>query len=160
MRVVGFFIGMLQLLQEQCYPFLSVCEVFSFVDALPALGFFDVYTDVDGGWGWGGGWPDIVKESALKVDSVRKVPCHMRESNRHQYCTGFSVQQSTDGAVPPWYCDSIKGVSTIMISAGRNCLYDGVKLFTTNAIIFFFLYVCSSTSCCRSYIAVNTDNCS
>ena len=33
-----------------------------------------------------GGCADTVRESALEVDSVRKIPYHTGDSNRRQYC--------------------------------------------------------------------------
>ena len=38
-----------------------------------------------------GGCMDTVKESAMEVDTGRKIPCHTGDSNPRQYCAGFSV---------------------------------------------------------------------
>ena len=68
----------LQQPQEQRYPFLTVRAVFSCVPRkvwLPMLGIFNVRTDVNA---------CTVRESALKVDSGRKLPCRTRESNLPQ----------------------------------------------------------------------------
>ena len=32
------------------------------------------------------GCTDTIRESALEVDSGRKIPCHTRDLNSHQYC--------------------------------------------------------------------------
>ena len=68
---------------EQYYPFLTVRAVFSCVQTkvwLPMFGIFNVHTDVTAcGCTWG--CTDTVKESALKVDSGRKIPGHAREPN-------------------------------------------------------------------------------
>ena len=74
------YLGKAQQPQEQRYPFLSVCVVFSCVQTmvwLPGFGIFNKHTD---------GCTDIVRESALKVDSGRKIPCCTRDSNPCQYC--------------------------------------------------------------------------
>ena len=73
----------LQQPQEQRYPFLTVNAVFPRVKTkiwLPVLGIFNVRTDAyacDRTLGC----PDTVRESALKVDSRRKIPCLTGESN-------------------------------------------------------------------------------
>ena len=43
------------------------------------------------------GCTDTAGESALKTDSGRNIPCHIRDSNPRQYyaCRGFSVRRST-----------------------------------------------------------------
>ena len=49
---------------------------------------FNVRTDVDASdctWGC----TDIIRESALKVDSGRKIPCHTGESKLHQRSDGL-----------------------------------------------------------------------
>ena len=75
--------------QEQCYPFLSVCAVFPCVQTviwLPVFGIFNMSTDVDACNCAQSGCLDTISESALKVDSGRKIPCRSGDSNLHQYC--------------------------------------------------------------------------
>ena len=57
------------------------------------FGIFIVRPDVDAcdcSWeevgGGGGDSTDTVKESALKVDTRRKIPCRTGDSNPRQYC--------------------------------------------------------------------------
>ena len=79
--------------QEQCYPFLSMCAVFSCVQTmvwLPMFGIFNVCTDVTSThaiahWGCTG----TVRESVLEDDSGRKIPCRTWDSNPRQYCDWF-----------------------------------------------------------------------
>ena len=66
----------LQQLQEQCYTFLPVCAVllcFQTMVWLQILGIFNVCTDMYAIAQEG--CMDTIKESALKVDSGRKIPC-------------------------------------------------------------------------------------
>ena len=58
---------------------------------LPVFGIFNVRTDVNacthtGGGGGGGGLADAARESALKVDSGRNIPCRTGDLNPPQYC--------------------------------------------------------------------------
>ena len=39
------------------------------------------------------GCMDTVRESALKVDSGRKIPCHTGELNLHRQCAGTMLYQ-------------------------------------------------------------------
>ena len=84
--------GKAQQLTEQRYPFLSVHAVFLCVQTmvwLPVLGIFNMHTDVDACrcmCTWELYEHHKLWKSALKGDSGRKIPCHNRDSNRHQYC--------------------------------------------------------------------------
>ena len=80
--------GKVQQPQEQRYLFLSVCAVFSCVQTMVRLPVF-------GGLKCAhilmhaiahGGCTDTERESALKVDSGRKIPCRTGDSNPRQYC--------------------------------------------------------------------------
>ena len=96
--------GKAQQPQEQRYPFLSVCVVFSCVQTIvwlplvPVFGIFNVHTDVDacdctrglyghrkkvctGSWPW------------------EKKPCRYGDSNPRQYCAGFSFGRSANWAI-------------------------------------------------------------
>ena len=50
---------------------------------------FNVHTDVNARNLHMGGCTDTVRESALKVDSGRKIPCHTGESKLHQRSDGL-----------------------------------------------------------------------
>ena len=82
-------LGKAQQLQEQCYPFLSACVVFSCVQImlwLPVFGIWmcaQVLMHVIAH----GGCMDTVRESALGADSGREIPCRTWDSNPPQYCT-------------------------------------------------------------------------
>ena len=88
----------LQQLQEQLalpIPNTTVCAVFTFVQSkvwLPMFGIFNVCTDVNASVCTYGRM-DTVRESALKVDSGRKVPCHTGESNLPQQCASLTLYQ-------------------------------------------------------------------
>ena len=63
--------------QEQLYPFLPVNAVVSCVQItvrLPVVGVFNVSTGVDV-WDCTQGFMDTARESALEVDSGRKIHC-------------------------------------------------------------------------------------
>ena len=45
------------------------------------------------------GCTNTVRESALKVDSGRKIPCCIRDLNPHQHCTWLFSQSSTNSAI-------------------------------------------------------------
>ena len=55
-------------------------------------GIFNVHTDVDAG-NCAEGCMDTARESALKVDSRRKIPCGTGESNLHWRCAGSMLYQ-------------------------------------------------------------------
>ena len=95
------YLGKAQQLQEQCCPFLLVSAVFSCVQTMvcgcQGLGFLmcaqiliPAITHM--------GCTDTVRESALKVDSGRKIPCCTGDWNPCQYCTLFFQLD----AVPVW----------------------------------------------------------
>ena len=72
-------------------PSLSVGVVFSGVQTivkwLPVFGIFNARKDADSMHAIAhGGCMDTVRESALKADSGRKIPCRNLDSNPHQYC--------------------------------------------------------------------------
>ena len=82
----------LQQPQEQRYPFLTVRTVFSCVQAkvwLPVLGIFNLHTDAMAQEGCTG----TVRESALKADPGRKIPCRTRESNLPERRAGPTLYQ-------------------------------------------------------------------
>ena len=56
-------------------------------------GIFNVRTDVNDAFDCTRGCADIVKESVLKVDSGRKIPCHTGESNLRQRRAGLMFYQ-------------------------------------------------------------------
>ena len=96
--------------QEQRYPFLSVCVVFSCVQTMlydcQCLEFvtcaqMSMHAIAHGGC------TDTVRESALKVNSGRKIPCRTRDSNPRQYCAGLAFQSDTlrDELFPPKDCN-------------------------------------------------------
>ena len=73
---------------EQCYPFLSVCAVFLCIQTmgwLPIFGIFNVCINVSA-CDCTLGHMYIITESALTVDSGRKITCCTEESNPCQYC--------------------------------------------------------------------------
>ena len=83
------YLGKAQQPQEQLYPFLSVCAVFSCVQTmvwLPVFGIFNVCAQMMMHTIAHGGWTDSIRESALEVDSGRKIPCRTGDSNLRQYC--------------------------------------------------------------------------
>ena len=82
-------LGKAQQPQEQRYPFLSVCVIFSSIQTmvwLPVFAIFNVCTDVDVCDSTQGGCADTVRESALEADSGRKIPCCTGDLNLCQYC--------------------------------------------------------------------------
>ena len=82
------YLGKGQQPQEQRYPFLSVCAVFSCVQTtvwLPVSGIFSVRPDIDA-CHCTGGCTDTVRKSALEVGYGRKIPCHTGDSNPRQCC--------------------------------------------------------------------------
>ena len=82
--------GKAEQLQEQRYPFLSVCAVFSCVQTmawLPVFGSFNVHTHVEAcnctrGLYW---HRKRVCTGSWDADSGRKIPCCTGDSNLHQY---------------------------------------------------------------------------
>ena len=77
----------LQQPQEQRYPFLTVRSVFSCLHTrvwLRCVGFFLTCTQMLKHAIAHEGCTDTVRESALKVDSGRKIPCRTGESNLPQ----------------------------------------------------------------------------
>ena len=89
------YLGKAQKPQEQRYPFLSVCVVFSCVQTmvwLPVFGIFNMLTDVDA-CDCTRGCTDTLRESTLEVDSGRKIPCCTRDLNLGQYCTWLFSQR-------------------------------------------------------------------
>ena len=85
------YLGKAQQLQEQLYPFLSVCAVFSCVQTmvwLPVFGIFNVCAQMIMLMHAiaHGGCTETVRESALEVDSGRKIPCCTGDSNPREYC--------------------------------------------------------------------------
>ena len=83
-------LGEAQRPQEQPYPFLSVCGVFSCVHTmawLPVFGIFDTLTDEMMMHAVAhAGCSDTERESALEVDSGRKMLCCTGGSNPFQHC--------------------------------------------------------------------------
>ena len=80
--------GKAQQLQEQRYPFLSVCAVFSCIRQwydcqcsvfLTSAQMLMHATSHEG-------CTDTVRQSALEVDSGRKIPCLTWDTNVRQYC--------------------------------------------------------------------------
>ena len=57
-------------------------------------GIFNVRTDVNA-CDCTRGCTDTVRESALKVDSGREIPCHTKESNLRQRRAGLMLHQLT-----------------------------------------------------------------
>ena len=86
------YLGKAQQLQQQQYPFLSMCTVFSCVQTMVWLkadvlfGVFNVRTDVDVCDSTQGGCTDTVRESAPEIDSGEKIPCRTGDSNPRQHC--------------------------------------------------------------------------
>ena len=60
-----------------------------------------------------------LRESALKVDSGRKIPGHIRDSNLCQYCISFSVGYSSHWAIWPYRGAGIAHCSNPCRSGGR-----------------------------------------
>ena len=98
------YLGKTQQLQEQRYPFLSVSAVFLFVATmvwLPLKRFFFFFFLTCAQMLMHaiahGACTDTVTESALEVDSGRKIPCRTGDSNPASVWrpTGFSVGRST-----------------------------------------------------------------
>ena len=82
--------GSAQLMQEQHYPFLLVCVVFSCVQTivwLPAFWIFNEHTHVEACNCVLGLYGHHKRVFTLKVDSERKIACHTGDSNLHRYCT-------------------------------------------------------------------------
>ena len=82
---------------------------------------------------------DTVRESALKVDSTRKIPCCIRESNLRQQ---RAVQCSTNWATSP-PCKSCKVACDDIVSCpGMICLFGLLPTVCTCIFycFFFFLY--------------------
>ena len=89
-------------IQERRYPFLSVCAVFksSATHSYQCVRHFPVSKQCYGCQSLGlftctqmlmhaiahGGCTDTVRQSALKGDSGRKIPCRTGDSNPRQYC--------------------------------------------------------------------------
>ena len=85
----------LQQQQEQRYPFLTVREVLLCVrtkEELPMVWIFNVRTDVNS-CDCTRGCADTVTESALKVDSGRKIPRRTGEWNLFQWRAGPTLYQ-------------------------------------------------------------------
>ena len=83
------YLGKAQQPQEQHYPFLSVSAVFLCVQTmvrLPVFGILKCTPTLVPAIAHRG-WTDTVKESALEVDTRRKIYCHTWYSNPHQHCT-------------------------------------------------------------------------
>ena len=73
--------------KEQRYPFLSVCAVFSCVQIFVWLGFLTCAQMIMLMHAIAhGGCTETVRESALEVDSGRKIPCCTGDSNPREYC--------------------------------------------------------------------------
>ena len=73
--------------QEQRYPFLSVCAVFSCIQIFVWLGFLTCAQMIMLMHAIAhGGCTETVRESALEVDSGRKIPCCTGDSNPREYC--------------------------------------------------------------------------
>ena len=83
------YLGKAQQPQEQRYSFLSVSAVFLCVQTmvwLPVFGILKCTPTLVPAIAHRG-WTDTVKESALEVDTRRKIYCHTRYSDPHQHCT-------------------------------------------------------------------------
>ena len=96
------YLGETQQPQEQGYPFLSVCAVFSCVPTmvwLPMFRIFNVCTEVNARsctWGLYRHWREHWKLTG------RKIPCRIRDLNPHQYCAWFVSQMLYQLMV--WWC--------------------------------------------------------
>ena len=97
------YLGKAQQSQKQCYPFLSVCAVFSCVQAmvwLPVFGVFNVCADVDScncTWGLYRHCMRVCAGSLLGEKSRAILGTRTHDS----IVTGFSVRCSTNGAILP-----------------------------------------------------------
>ena len=81
---------------------------------------------------------DTVRESALKVDSTRKIPCCIRESNLRQQ---RAVQCSTNWATSP-PCKSCKVACDDIVSCpGMICLFGLLPTVCTCIFYCFFFFV-------------------
>ena len=83
-------LGKAQQLQEQCYPFLSVCVVFSCVQTMVWLLMFGIF-NMRRCWcvRLHTGAVRAVRESELEVDWEKKKTCHTGDSSLHQHRAWF-----------------------------------------------------------------------
>ena len=72
-----------------------------------------------------GGCNDTVRESALKADSARKIPC--RTVRVLEPAPGFSVGRSTNRAIPAPLIRNLKSVSDARVLT-RVCSFSGFIL--------------------------------
>ena len=90
---------------ELCYPTYSAHWVFMCFHNLPNSGMdcrsFNMRTNVNA-CDCEHKCIDTTRESALKVDCQRKIPCHTGESNLHQQCAGLMLYQLRDIPIPTY----------------------------------------------------------
>ena len=80
-------------------------------------GVFDVRTDIHAR-DCTRGYTDTVGESALKVDSGRKIPCRTGESNLRQRRGGPTLYQLS--YIPAPYCDFYGLISSFAVGVARG----------------------------------------
>ena len=118
----------LQRPQEQCYPFLTVCAVFSFTKQRCGCQCFRSLTCTKMLMHAIAhkGCTDIVGESGLKVDSGIKIPCGTREWNQPQQHAGPTLYQLS------YIPDKMEAFSGLSVKCyAQTCVLDALSWHLT-----------------------------
>ena len=143
---------------ESRYPTDSACWMFQCFHNPPKSGIdckiFNVHTDAnacDCTWGY----TDTVRESALTVDSGRKIPCRTGESNLRQRRAGTTLYQLS--YIPAWikvtnYVSLIRpGSRQGEKKPNRFACFVCCQEFCLSGVLFSFIF-CQSPSVIQCWV--------